>query len=354
MLHKFGISLRETNKYEVYVLGFSKKKYGKINNIHLFSIFSKFRTHPSRILAPLRLVRHIFKIKPDLVIITTYELVPAVIFAKPYFKFKLVYDLQENFSFNVLSNQTLPIRVQLFAAGWIRWWEKRVDPYVDHYLFAEHCYLNEFPHLSNATVVENKYNGAIMAQEDSISFGRERTIHFVLAGTLTQVYGITEGLNWFIKFNTHFPHQTLHVIGHCPLKQYRQKLEAIAEGIPQIKLELSDTPIPFDRIQEAINKANCWLMPYQLTPSIATKMPTKLYEGIAQRKVVLITKNPVWESMLARHSAGLSIDFNKEAWTKSEMESLYTHIFFTSQPDVSVHWPEEARKLLSVVESLIG
>ncbi|HSI78814.1 MAG TPA: hypothetical protein VK957_23170 [Lunatimonas sp.] len=353
MLYKFGFSLRETNKYEVYILGFSEKKYRKINNIRLYSRLSKSRSHPSRVLAPLRLIRHIFKIKPDVVILTTYELAPAVIFTKRFLKFKLIYDIQENFSLNVLSNETLPKGLQRLAVGWIRSWERRVDPYVDNYLFAEQCYQEEFPHVSKATVVENKYNGPSL-HGDPISFDPEDTIHFILAGTLTEVYGIAEGMKWFIQFNTHFPPQTLHVIGHCPMKLYRKNLEAIAKGIPQINLELSDTPLPFERIQEAISKADCWLMPYQLLPSIAPKMPTKLYEGIARRKVVLITKNPVWDKLVLTHSAGLSIDFHKGAWTKSEMESLYGHTFYTAKPDGAVRWSGEASKLLTVIESLIG
>ncbi|WP_158860346.1 glycosyltransferase family protein [Lunatibacter salilacus] len=353
MLYKFGFSLRETNKYEVYILGFSEKKYRKINNIHLYSLHSKPRTHPSRVLAPLRLVRYIFKIKPDVVILTTYELAPAVIFANRFLKFKLIYDIQENFSLNVLSNATLPTGLQRLAAGWIRWWERRIDPYVDHYLLAEDCYREEFPQLSNVTAVENKYSGPIL-HGDPVSFYPEGTIRFILAGTLTEVYGIMEGMKWFMGFNIHFPNQALHVIGHCPMKTYRQKLEELANGIPQINLELSNTPIPFERMQDAISKADCWLMPYQLIPSIATKMPTKLYESIARRKVVLITKNPVWEKLVLTHSAGLCIDFHKGAWTKSEMESLYRHTYFTAVQNGDIYWSEEAEKLLSVVESLIG
>lgn len=352
MLYKFGFSLRETSKYDVYILGFSEKKYRKINKIHLYSLFSKTRKHPSRILAPVRLIRLLLKIKPHLVILTTYELIPAVIFAKLFFKFKLIYDIRENYSLNVLSNQTLPRGVQGFAARWIRWWEKMVDPYVHHYLFAEQCYQDEFPQLSNGTVVENKYNGAPLIGT-AFSFDINKTIHFVLAGTLTPVYGIAEGMNWFIQFNAYFPTQTLHVIGHCPMKSYRQELEAIAKDIPQINLELSETPIPFARIQEAIAGADCWLMPYQLLPSIATKMPTKLYEGIACRKVVLITKNPVWEALLTTNSAGQSIAFKKDKWTKAEMESLYRDIFYTSSQDETVCWSTEVPKLLFVIETLL-
>ena len=352
MLFKFGFSLRETNKYKVYILGFSEKKYSKINNIHLYSLFSKTRTHPSRILAPFRLVGRILKIKPDIVILTTYELIPAIIFVRLFLKFKLIYDIQENFSLNVLCNQTLPGGLKQGAAGWIRWWETRIHPLVDHYLLAEQCYKDEFPQLSKFTVVENKYNGTSI-QGSSISFSPERPIHFILAGTITPVFGIVEGMKWFVQFNTHFPQQTLHVLGHCPMKAYCETLEGIAKDIPHIKLELSENPIPFARIQEAISKADCWLMPYQLLPSIATKMPTKLYEGIARRKVVQISKNPIWEPLLSKHSAGQSIDFQKGVWNKAEMESLYLHTFYTKNPGETVLWSSEAPKLLTVIESLL-
>lgn len=352
MLYKFGFSLRETTKYEVYILGFSEKKYRKINSIHLYPLFSKTRKHPSRALAPIRLIRFIFKTKPHLVILTTYELIPAVIFARIFFKFKIIYDIQENYSLNVLSNKTLPKGFRHIAAGWIRWWEKKADPIVDHYFFAEQCYRDEFPQLLNGTVLENKFNGTPLIVQP-FSLGRKRPIRFILAGTLTPVYGIAEGMNWFIQFNTYFPNQTLSVIGHCPIESYRQELEAMAKDNPQINLELSDTPIPFARIQEVIAEADCWLMPYQLLPSIAAKIPTKLYEAIACGKVVLITKNPVWEVLLNTYSAGQSIVFNKSKWTKAEMESLYLDTFYTTRQDETVCWSTEAPKLLSVIEILL-
>jgi len=352
MLFKFGFSLRETNKYEVYILGFSEKKYRKINSIRLHSLFSKGRTHPSRILAPLRLIKHIFKIKPDLIILTTYELIPAVLLTSLFLKFKLIYDIQENFSLNVLTNDTLPKTFQHVAAEWIRWWEKQVHPYVDHYLMAEQCYRNEFPQLSSVTVVENKYHDTAV-RGNPFSFSPKQPIRFILAGTITPVYGILEGMKWFIQYNTHYPQQSLHIIGHCPLKSYKEKLEAMAKDIPEIRLELSETPIPFAEIHQAISKAECWLMPYQLLPSIATKMPTKLYEGIARRKVILITENPIWESLLINYSAGKSIDFQKATWAKAEMESLYRQAFYTEVPDEAVLWSSEAPKLLAVIESLL-
>lgn len=352
MFYKFGISLRETNKYEVYILGFSTKKNGKSKNIALYSLFSKNRTNPSRIFASFRLFGHLLKIKPDLVIITTYELIPAVLIGKWFFNFKLIYDIQENYSLNVLFNKTLPNGVNELAASWIKWWEKCAHPYIAHYLFAEQCYHHEFPHLSNATVVENKYSGTLKTGSP-ISFSSERTIRFLLAGTLTPVFGIAEGMKWFIEFERFFPLQTLHVIGHCPLNHYRKTLETIAKDHPRIAMQLSESPLPFKDLKSAISNADCWLMPYQNLPSLTSKIPTKLYEAIAQRKVAIISTNKTWESIVSRQTAGISVDFQQKEWSKREMEVLYQHHFFTAVADTNMLWSAEAPKLLSIVDSLL-
>ena len=353
MYFKFGLSLRETNKYEVYILGFSRKKTGKNQHVHLYSLFSKNRIHPSRLFAPFRLILHLFEKKPAIVILTTYELIPALLISRCFLHFKLIYDVQENYSLNVLSNQTLPPGIRQLAASWIRWWEKRIHPYIDHYLFAEQCYQAEFPHITNYAVVENKFSG-MLKTGSPISFSGEKPIRFILAGTLTPVFGIANGMKWFIQFEKYFPNQTLHVIGHCPLNHYRETLEHIAKDHPQISLDLSDNPLPYENIQSAISHASCWLMPYHNLPTLAAKIPTKLYEGIAQRKVVLISTNRGWESILERHTAGIPVDFHKASWSKVEMEKVYQRQFYTALPEAFVLWSTEAHKLLAVVDTLLG
>nr|MBI1228547.1 hypothetical protein [Cytophagales bacterium] len=351
--YKFGLSLRETNKYDVYILGFSKKIKAKKNNILLLSLFSKNRTHLSRIAAPFKLIRHIFNEKPDLIILTTYELAPAILFCKRFLTFKLIYDVQENYSLNVLTNKTLPGWLGRIAARWIRGWESRLDPHVDQYLFAEQCYQQEFPHISRYTVVENKYSGNVTSGP-SLRFTPQKPIQFILAGTLTPTYGIVEGIRWFIAFDNTFPGQGLLVIGHCPLSDYRNTLEQAAAGHPRIALKVDSFPLPFEEISLAVAKADCWLMPYQPLPSLTAKIPTKLYESIAQRKVVVLPPNPTWMPIVGTYNAGIAVDFFQDTFSKEELSELYRNTFFTNTAGSGVFWSSEAPKLLAVVDSLLS
>ena len=351
--YKFGLSLRETNKYDVYILGFSKKIKAKKNNILLLSLFSKNRTHLSRIAAPLKLIRHILTEKPELVIITTYELAPAILFCKRFLSFKLIYDVQENYSLNVLTNQTLPRWLGKIAARWIRWWEAQLHPQVDHYFFAEQCYQHEFPHISRFTVVENKYSGDLTSGP-SLRFTPQKPVQFILAGTLTPAYGIVEGINWFTAFDNHYIGQKLLIIGYCPLSDYRKTLEKAAAGHPRITLKVDSVPLPFEEISSAVAQADCWLMPYQTLPSLTAKIPTKLYEAIALRKVVLLPGNPNWIPILETYHAGLAVDFLQGSFSKEELSALYRNSFFSQPVGSGVFWSSEVPKLLAVVESLFS
>src|SRR5690606_42149493 len=77
--HKLALSLRETNKYRINIIGFCSKKKPDLEDLRFTSVFCRPRTHPSRILAPFRFIREVFRYRPELVIVTTYELLPMAL-----------------------------------------------------------------------------------------------------------------------------------------------------------------------------------------------------------------------------------------------------------------------------------
>ena len=107
MLFKLGFSLCETNKYHLNIIGFSSKKKPKIKNIHFIDIFSKKRTHPYRLLVPFKFFFHLVRIKPRMVVVGTYELLPVAVLGKWLLSYRLLYDVQENYLWNLEYNQTL-------------------------------------------------------------------------------------------------------------------------------------------------------------------------------------------------------------------------------------------------------
>lgn len=352
MLYKLGFSIRETNKYDLNIIGFSTKKTPKVKNIRLIEIFSGPRMHPSRFLVPFKFLQRLFKIKPAIVIVTTFELLPVATIGKWLLSYQLIYDIQENYAKNMACNQTLPHLGRILGILMVKISEKFSQHAIDHYLFAEQCYVSEMPAINNYTVIENK---APIPANLKPSFRLDyQSPHFIISGTITAVYGVIPAINWFLQLRKHLPKAKLTIVGHCPMTEFARELEQKYGQIKGINLDLSQNPLPASFIQEKINQADVLLLPYLLLPSIKEKIPTKLYEGIALQKVMLMSDNPLWKAIVDKYPAGMCIDFSATDKAHSVWKTLSNIDFYQIPPDDCIDWQVEKIKFLHLIQKISG
>jgi hypothetical protein len=349
--YRFAFSLRETNKYNINIIGFSLKKEPEEENIKLHSIFSKNRNDFSRALAGARFFKRLFQIKPKLVIVTTFELLPAAILAKWMLGFALVYDLQENHVLNLSQNKTMSGWKKDLSKAFVSLVESCSNPFIDHYFFAEKVYQKEFPKIKSPTLLPNKYYGPVQDIKP-VSFVSGKNLRFLISGTLTEVYGILEGIEWFKSVLAYFPQATLTVIGHVPMQVYYQKLcEATAEQ-RSIQFEGSENPIPYSAILKAYSESDIVLLPYHQIPSISPKIPSKMYESIALGKPCLFQVNTEWEDICSVYPAGKVIDFWDLTHSQQHLNDFLKGTYFDLKPGDEVLWKSNEAKFLDVVTRL--
>lgn len=345
---KLAISLRETTKYHINIIGFLEKNPPQTQNIEFSVIFRRHRLHPSRLLAPLRLLRSLIRYRPNLLIVTTYELLLPAVLLKRTLGFCLIYDVQENYAKNIRLNHSLPSWLAFFAGHYVQFVEKVSRPFIDHFVFAEQCYQTEFPDWSPFTILENKYQGP---SNSTPPFRLNKSqFDFLITGTITPVYGTEQAIRWFDAIRKQFPGSRLHIIGHVPLVDFRSKLKRYAREIHEINLEISDHPLPQCSVHQAMRQADVLLLPYQELPSIWPKIPSKLYEALALGIPVIIPKNPVWEALVLQYPAGTSIDFDPPSVCISPLKSLSETLLFAKPVGDEVTWESEEKKWLKLVE----
>ena len=349
---KLALSLRETNKYHLNIIGFCAKKTPILQDIQFTCVFKRNRTHYSRILAPLKFLAELFSYRPHLVIVTTYELLPMALLGKLFLKYKLIYDLQENYHKNVLLNKTTPKWVRAFLAYLIKGIEGPAHPFIDHYFFAERSYPKEFPYITQYTVLENKYHGKVIQKKERAG-NQDRTV-LLISGTITPVFGIENALKWFLSLHQEMPGICLQIIGHVPLQEFKRQLEEWTQNHPQIKLNLSNHPLPHSLLYKELLKADVVLMPYENLHSIRYKIPTKLYESIALQKPILISANPLWQEIIGAYPAGMSIDFSSIHEAKNHLTALMAMSLYKNMPAIEVTWESEKLKLLKVIQHFLS
>lgn len=346
---KLALSMRETSKYHINIIGFCSKKTQNVAGVRLSPIFFRHRTHIFRLFVPLKFLLKLVAYRPHLVIVTTYELLPMALLGKMLLGFRLVYDLQENYAQNLLLNESAPKSIRSLLATSIKAIEKVAHPFIDHYFFAEQIYHREFPYIKNYTVLENKYTGKPSSPPRPLS--HQPT--FIISGTITPVYGIEKAVRWFMALQGHFPQARLQIVGHVPLRSFQKKLEQVVASHPNIHLNISSQPLAYDLLLEAVRQADVVLMPYETSDSIRFKIPTKLYESIGLMKPVLISKNPVWQNIINAYPAGIAVDFANQAEAKSEYLRLLHLPLYQNPPKEEVTWAGEKSKLMAYLEKVM-
>jgi hypothetical protein len=351
--YRFAHSLRETNKYLINIIGFSTKKESDEKNIKFHPIFSKKRNHFTRIFAGWRFLKVVSQVKPQLVIITTYELLPAAMLGKWIIGFKLIYDIQENYALNLGQNKTQTGWKRTLAVTAVKFIESFSRRFIDHYFFAEKVYQEEFPKIKKFTILENKFFGAANVTSP-IEIKNKKNLIFLISGTLTEVYGILEAIVWFREILVAYPQAILHIIGHTPVFGYKLKMEEASFEQESIRLRISDTPLPYAEIIQAYHESDIVLLPYHQIPSISPKVPSKLYESIALGKPCLFQRNPEWEAICSKYPSGKGIDFTDLSHASENLKEFLNTDFFVTSPGTEVLWKSEEQHFLNLIEKLIG
>jgi len=343
--------LRETNKYRINIIGFSTKKEINEENLKFNPLFCHFRTHWKRAFIGIKFMGILLREKPKILIISTYELMVPAILLKPFLRYKIVYDIQENYSLNIAYNQSLKGLKKQVSIGLVKAVETVSSPFVDHYFFAEKCYASELKSIRNFTVLENRFHGQILPRL-GIKIDPKQRLTFLISGTLTEVYGILEGISWFQMIQEKFPNAKLKIIGHAPLPSFSKKIKEKIRGNQAIENWISGFPIPYSSILEGYKEADFSLMPYHLLPSIYQKIPSKLYESLALGVPVLMPPNPIWADIYQPIRAGLTLNFLDLDQAIQDFLPELEQDFFSYPVPESVLWKSQESEFLDRINTI--
>ena len=348
---KLALSLGETNKYSLFIIGFSPKKPKSKPGFRFFSSMSHFDSRIDRVLAQARFLFRLVQVRPKILICCTFELLPLASFFKAMLGYKLIYDVQENYRANLDLNPGLSAAAKRKATTLIRQAESTAK--VDFYFLAEKCYAREMPEKQPYLILENTFQGEIQ-NRGILHFSGKRMFKFCITGTLTPAYGILDSVAWFREMLKSYPDSQLEIIGHCPVDSFREILTQAAKEVPEIALRIDANPIPHADLMEGLLRSDFALLPYRNHPAIRDKMPTKLFECAALGIPVLISPNPLWETFLAGFAGGSSLDFSDRHTAVAQFEKAITQPFFTSSPQESILWKTESIQFQQAVQHLLS
>jgi glycogen(starch) synthase len=348
---KIGRSLAETNKYEVNIIGFYTKNIPTHPNIHFHPLFRFKRLSLKRLLAPLKFGRFLLKVKPELIIVNSHDLLMVSVLFRILFGGKLIYDVQENYQQNIIWSSDLPIPFRWLAARLVSWKERVASRMIIHFFIAEACYLNECSFInSSSTLLENKARALpLAAQRKKVVFSSS-TVRFIYSGTIAESYGIFDCLALVKRWKQAGHDCHLLIIGHCPREDTLKEIQAFIKDKPYIQLQGGPEPIPHSTIRAALLEADFAFISYRLNPSNQNCFPTRIWECLAYKVPMLMKQEHPWNYLLKEYGAGFAIDFQAP---NPEWPFKKGGNFYQKKPiPKTYYWEWEAKKLLSAVENL--
>ncbi|WP_375562241.1 hypothetical protein ACE193_06740 [Bernardetia sp. OM2101] len=342
--HKIAksISYNSENSKKVTLIGFeassNSEKENTNLNINFIELFTS-KKHKNRLgfwrfFAGFKVFNQLLKLKPNTIIVCAVEILPFTLFFKFLFSLKsesksnsikLVYDVQENYSFNILYQDNYPLFLKKSLAFLIQFFEKLSSFFIDLYLLAERCYLEEMPYLKNKNYVflENKFlieNNENLNTFDSYhsDYLATKKIKFLLYGSFSKTYGTLEGILFFKKLEKELQKNgfsaTLILAGYCSDSVYSQKINTLIENETSILLinDSISSPVSHTILLQQLQKTGFVILPYLFNKSTQNCIPTKFYECLGYQKPMLISENPNWKNFIQPLEAGIFIDFENE------------------------------------------
>ena len=351
---KMALSIAKNNRYQVYTLGYPVSSETSDKNVVQIPL-NKFKKNGiARIKARLQALNIYLKLKPEVIIVNSTDLLLITVAYKILFGAKIVYDIQENYFRNLWYQTNYPIGLRHVLAIIIRTKETLLSPFFNHFLLAEKVYTKQLNFIGNRfTVIENK---SLIPSNIIHQKPIGKPIQFLISGTLAKEYGVFEGIHFFEFIKSRKPDSKLLIIGHCANAITYARLEKLARKINSIELKISSTPVSHSAIEQAILKSDIGLLPYIPNKSTQGKWPTKLFEYMSYKLPLIIQTNSTWNEFLLKNSAGFYINFTEpKNYLKEPIEEkLLKQKFYQHTLSDTIYWLSEEVKLLKVLDNFIN
>jgi hypothetical protein len=293
-------------------------------------------------------LKKILKVKPDILIVNTHELLLVATLNRILFGTKIVYDIQENYWRNILYTDAFLKPLRPAFAIWVRLKEMITSPLFHWNLLAERGYEKEMSFFGRkATVIENK----VSIPNGFFRDAGKTKFKLLFSGTLSVSTGVFESIDLAKKLRALEPNVQLLIIGFCAKENTLERIRKEIESFPFITLVGGDTLVPHAEILQAISSCNFGLIYYPPSPHTENSIPTKLYEYLGCQLPILLHDYQPWSSITAPFKASINLNFANPN-VEAILDQIRTTTFYETAPS-NVTWESEEQKLLEIIGRLL-
>jgi len=346
MFEKFGISLSDSGDYSVVIVGYPSSIKPAYPNISFLPLRAYKRLSVQRLLAPLNVLAKIYKVKHDILIVNTHELLIVALINRIIFGGKIYYDIQENYYRNIRHTNAFPKYIRLILAYWVRAKEKLTSPFFQGFFLAEKGYEKEFSFAAKKfTVIENKPR--VISQ--SVRSSKPGITQLLFSGTLAESTGVFEAIHLAKELHQLDKTIALKIIGYAARNETYQRIMDEISGHDFITLLGGEQLVPHTEIMEAIFEADFGMITYPPSSHTENSMPTKLYEYVSAKLPILLRAHKPWIEFCHQYDAALVLESDLK--TTDLLAHMKSEVFYKKE-NAAVSWLTEERKLLGALDKI--
>ncbi len=348
---KIAKSLAKNKDYQITCIGYSSNIAVSDKTIELIPLPSFNKNRFSRILARWNVYKLYVKLKPELIIVNSPDLLLFTCLYKILFGGQIIYDVRENYFKNLWHQNNYLWGLKHILALSVRTKEWITAPLFNHFFIAEKIYSAQLKFIKKKFIVlENKTIEPTNHKTAPINY---KAPTFIISGTIAIEYGIYEGIKFFNSIFKKHPNSHLVIIGKCANKPLLKALNLIAKNSTNINVIISNNSIAHNQIEQEILQADFGLFPYVPNESTKGKYPTKLFEFLGYNVPFIIQNNAEWVNYLSDYKSGLPFDFTNQ--TNDSIikfwEQINANPIKIKDTSLGIYWKSEEEKLLHVIET---
>jgi glycosyltransferase involved in cell wall biosynthesis len=301
MMDKIGLSL--ASHHEVHIIGSTSASNRQPLGIQTHSLGSIPRLSLKRLRKRWEVFSTCRKLKPDLLIVCTHELLWQAVLLRLLMRTRIWYDVQENYYRNIRYLPTYPSWVRPLLAIAVRLKERIGAFFIERFLLAEVCYREELTFVSGRFVLlQNKVRRPLNIVQGPV---QPRGRRLLFTGTLSESTGVFMAVDLAAALHAIDPTVTLTVCGFCPDQKAFKKVLDYTRRYPFVSLLGGESFVPHSTIVDMIRTHDFGIISYPPSVVTASRTPTKLFEYLALKLPVLAIDNEAWNEIIAEMYAGL-------------------------------------------------
>lgn len=345
MFSKIATSLAKAN-YAVTIIGQPAAGVPQQTSVQFYPTERFTRLSIERVLAPYRIFRKWLSLKPDILVVSTHELLFWGVLTRLFLRTRVIYDVQENYYLNILHTSAFPAILRIPLAAYVRTKEYLTSPFIHHFLLAESIYAHQLPFVQERYIVlENKH----IPTATEVTNQQKGYHKLLFTGTLAETTGVFAAIETAKRLHAEDASITLAIIGYAAQEEVLARMNQEVENHPFIRLIGGEQPVPHATILEAITEADFGFISYPPNKSTLGRMPTKFYEYAALGLRILALPNPYLAAQIT--NSGLGLVFHEA----EDSGMLLTRMIKSKASESSKTpflWETEESKLLSLFKRL--